>query len=203
MITIGCMDCGVTVLIKGRPLVDGFFTCPVCRENAGVEIVDARPLPDFVVVEKALSVRASNFYVYDNTAGRMLTQFAYGRHEDAQADADSRMPSAPETVAGVVTPSTTCPSLAQPGNIHFMLVHCIECNSHRMAKMSRDTVERWYRSGHFNQDEYEGFMHVWATSAVRHSVGAWVEAPTIPEVTKIVAAIRRFAGIPIPVGLAA
>jgi hypothetical protein len=87
MLTIGCMDCLSKVRVKGLPLVDGFFTCPVCREDAGVEIADAAPLPDFTVVEKAITVRASNFYVYDNRAGRMLTQFAYGRREDAQAGA--------------------------------------------------------------------------------------------------------------------
>jgi hypothetical protein len=69
MVTIGCMDCLSTVRIAGLPLVDGFFTCPVCREDAGVEIADAAPLPDFAVVEKAITVRASNFYVYSNVAG--------------------------------------------------------------------------------------------------------------------------------------
>jgi hypothetical protein len=93
--------------------------------------------------------------------------------------------------------------LAEPGNIHFMTVHCVECNAHRMAEMNRDTVERWYRSGHFSPNEYEAYMYVWATSAVRHSSGAWAEQPTIPEVVEIVAAIRRAAGISAPVALAA
>jgi ferredoxin-like protein FixX len=110
---------------------------------------------------------------------------------------------APAEVVEVEAPATTCPALAEPGNIHFMTVHCVECNAYRMAKMNRDTVERWYRSGHFGQTEYEAYMHVWATSAVRHSAGGWEEEPTDPKVIEIAAAIRRHAGIPAPSILAA
>ncbi|MET9126960.1 hypothetical protein [Streptomyces sp. NPDC004528] len=106
-------------------------------------------------------------------------------------------------VVEVATPTTECPALAEPGNIHLMTVHCIECNAYRMAKMNRDTVEQWYRSGHFGQEEYEAYMYVWATSAVRHSAGGWGEEPTDPKVIELAAAIRRHAGIPAPAVLAA
>ncbi|WP_435613254.1 hypothetical protein [Streptomyces sp. bgisy159] len=96
----------------------------------------------------------------------------------------------------VDVPATTCPALAEPGNMHFMTVHCVECNAYRMSKMTPDTVEQWYRSGYFSQDEYEAYMHAWATSAVRHSAGSWAQEPTDPKVVVIVAAIRRLAGIP-------
>ncbi|MFI7096378.1 hypothetical protein [Streptomyces lydicus] len=109
----------------------------------------------------------------------------------------------PAEVTAVEAPATTCPALAEPGNIHFMTVHCVECNAFRMSKMSRDTVERWYHSGHFSQAEYEAYMFVWATSAVRHSAGGWAVEPTEPEVVALVAAIRRAAGIPVTVSLAA
>lgn len=106
-------------------------------------------------------------------------------------------------VVEVEAPATSCPALAEPGNIHLMTVHCIECNAYRMAKMNRDIVEQWYHSGHFSQVEYEAYMYVWATSAVRHSAGGWDEEPTDPKVVEIVAAIRRHAGITAPAVLAA
>lgn len=115
-------------------------------------------------------------------------------------------PAADEESAEVIeidTLAATCPVLAEPGNMHFMVMHCIECNAYRMSKMTRDTVERWYHSGHFDQAEYEAYMHVWATSTVRHSAGEWAEEPTDPKVVVLVAAIRRAAGIPTPVSLAA
>jgi ferredoxin-like protein FixX len=106
-------------------------------------------------------------------------------------------------VVEVEAPKTSCTALAEPGNMHFMTVHCVECTAFRMAKMSPDTVEGWYHSGHFGQNEYEAYMHAWATSAVRHSAGGWAEEPTDPKVIEIVAAIRRHAGIPAPTVLAA
>jgi ferredoxin-like protein FixX len=110
---------------------------------------------------------------------------------------------APEPVT-VDAPTTSCPSLATPGNIHFMTAHCIECNAFRMSKMSPDTVEQWYRSGHFSQDEYEAYMHAWATGTHHYgSTGGWAEEPTDPKVMEIVTAIRRHAGIPAPATLAA
>ncbi|WP_097964547.1 hypothetical protein [Streptomyces sp. or20] len=92
---------------------------------------------------------------------------------------------------------------AQPEKIHFMTLHCVDCNAFRLASMNRETVEQWYRTGHFSQDEYEAYMFVWATSAVRHSAGGWAEEPTDPNVITVVAAIRRHAGIVTPVALAA
>ncbi|MFE7397983.1 hypothetical protein [Streptomyces sp. NPDC057557] len=103
----------------------------------------------------------------------------------------------------VAAPLTSCPVLAEPGNIHFMTAHCVDCNAFRMAKMSPDTVESWYHYGNFSQDEYEAYMYAWATSAYRHSAGGWAEEPTEPKVLEIVAAIRRHAGLPAPTTLAA
>lgn len=111
-----------------------------------------------------------------------------------------------EELAVVATdaPQTSCPALAEPGNIHFMTVHCVECNAFRMSKMNPNTVEGWYRSGHFSQDEYEAYMYAWATSAYHYgSGGAWAEEPTDPKVVEIVSAIRRHAGITVPAELAA
>lgn len=103
----------------------------------------------------------------------------------------------------VEAPATSCPALATPGNIHFMTAHCVECNAFRMAKMNADTVEGWYRSGHFSQAEFEAYMYLWATTTAHHSAGGWVEEPTDPEVITIVAAIRRHADLPTPATLAA
>ncbi|MFE7624295.1 hypothetical protein [Streptomyces sp. NPDC057509] len=110
--------------------------------------------------------------------------------------------SAEEPVA-IDVPAISCPTLAEPGNIHFMTAHCVDCNAYRMAKMDVDTVESWYRSGHFSQDEYEAYMHAWATSAYRYTAGGWAVEPTIPKVIEIVAAIRRHASIAAPAVLAA
>ncbi|MYY03110.1 MULTISPECIES: hypothetical protein [unclassified Streptomyces] len=96
-----------------------------------------------------------------------------------------------------------CPVLAEPGNIHCMTAHCVDCNAFRMAKMNVDTVESWYRSGHFSQDEYEAFMHAWATDAYRYTAGGHAVIPTDPKVVMIVAAIRRHADITAPITIAA
>lgn len=108
-----------------------------------------------------------------------------------------------EETAPVAVHYTPCPVLAQPGNMHFMTIHCVECNARRMAKMSPDTVEGWYHSGHFSQDEFEAYMYAWATSAVRYTACGWETEPTDPKVIAIVAAIRRHAGLPSPAALAA
>ncbi|MEU1200175.1 hypothetical protein ABZ446_28675 [Streptomyces sp. NPDC005813] len=108
------------------------------------------------------------------------------------------------TVVKVDAPSTTCPALAEQGNIHLMTAHCVECNAFRMSKMNVDTVEQWYRSGHFSQAEYEAYMYAWATSAYRYgATDGWAEEPTDPEVIRIVAAIRRHARLPAPAELTA
>jgi hypothetical protein len=89
------------------------------------------------------------------------------------------------------------------GDLHLMTVHCPECNAFRMAKLPLDRVEALCHSGHFSQAEYEAYMFVWATSTVRHSAGAWSAEPTDPAVLSLAAAIRRHAGLPAPVALAA
>jgi len=95
------------------------------------------------------------------------------------------------------TPSGFCPG------IHVMTAHCVNCNAYRMRKMDVDAVSNWYRSGHFSQVEYEAYMHVWATSAVRYSAGSWTDTPRDPAVIEFAAALRRHAGIPAPVSRAA
>jgi hypothetical protein len=87
MITIHCKDCGNTVAARSLQ-IEG---CPVCRKG-NFESAGNVTLRDFTVVEKVVSPRASNYYVFDNTKGVTLTQFAYGRREDAEKDASSRMP---------------------------------------------------------------------------------------------------------------
>lgn len=105
-----------------------------------------------------------------------------------------------ETKVNVRPASSPC--LTEPGNIHFMVIHCVDCNAFRMAKMNRDTVEQWYRTGQFSQAEYEAYMYIWATATVRHSAGSWTQEPTDPKVLEIVAAICRHAGLPVPMTLA-
>lgn len=126
----------------------------------------------------------------------------HARPADAPIAVEEPAEAAPEVV-DVAAPTTTCPALAEPGNIHLMTVHCVECNAYRMSKMNRDTVEQWYRSGHFSQAEFEAYMYVWSTSTVRHSAGGWAEEPTDPEAIAVAAAIRRHAGIAAPAALAA
>ncbi|MER6485682.1 hypothetical protein ABT264_19265 [Streptomyces virginiae] len=119
-----------------------------------------------------------------------------------QANAVEAQPADALVVVTVDAPAS-CPVLLEPGNIHFMTAHCVDCNAYRMARMNLEAVESWYHYGNFNQDEYEAYMHVWATSTVRHSAGDWTEVPTIPAVVALVSAIRRHAGLGSPVDLAA
>ena len=84
-----------------------------------------------------------------------------------------------------------CPVLAEPGNMHFMTIHCVDCNGYRMSGMSLDTVEQWYRSGHFSQVEYEAYVHAWSTGAYRYSVGRPAAEPTCPDVVTVLESIRR------------
>ncbi|MFE5828682.1 hypothetical protein ACFQ8W_00170 [Streptomyces sp. NPDC056508] len=86
---------------------------------------------------------------------------------------------------------------------HFLVARCMECNAARLSKMSPDRVADTYHVGNVSQDEFEAYMYAWATSTVRHSAGGWATPPTNPDVVRIVAAIRRHAGIPTPVGLVA
>ncbi|WP_327379386.1 hypothetical protein [Streptomyces sp. NBC_01212] len=130
------------------------------------------------------------------TSAARLSSEPLRAYKESQKPADAPAPVVAET-------PVRCTSLAEPGNMHFMVIHCVDCNAFLMAKMTVEEVGGWYRSGYFNQDEYEAFMHVWATSAVRHSAGSWVEVPIIPKVIALVAAIRRHAGITVPAVLAA
>lgn len=74
--------------------------------------------------------------------------------------------------------------------MHFLGL-CNDCNARYAAGMSLEKVEQWYRSGHFSQDLYEAYTHVWATSAYRYSdYGSWRRSPVIPEVVRLVAIMR-------------
>lgn len=119
-------------------------------------------------------------------------------HVEEHGDATNE----PAEVVETDAPSASCPVLAEPGNMHFM-GRCDVCDAHRLAKMSPDKVEQWYHSGHFGQAKYEAYMHAWATSAPRYTASGWVAEPTDPEVVRLVALIRRAAGIKPPVSLVA
>jgi hypothetical protein len=74
--------------------------------------------------------------------------------------------------------------------VHFFGL-CNDCNARYAARMSLEEAERWYRSGHFSQDVWEAFTHVWATSAFRFGYyGSWRRSPAIPEVVRLVAIMR-------------
>jgi len=105
-----------------------------------------------------------------------------------ESQAEATKPEAEEAPA-------ECTALAIPGNTHFMTDHCVECNAHRMVRMSLDQVESWYRSGHFSQDEYEGYAYAWATSTYRFSQPAESRVPNDPAVLRVVSAIRRHAAL--------
>ncbi|MER5501321.1 hypothetical protein ABT096_29530 [Streptomyces sp. NPDC002561] len=124
-----------------------------------------------------------------------LSDMPLQAYKEAQKTADDVADVAP----AVITP---CPVQAQPGNYHFE-GRCADCDALYLSKMSRDDVEYRYQTGRVSQDQFEAYMHVWATSAIRHSAREWEVVPTDPEVLAIVAAIRRHAGIPAPMGLTA
>lgn len=79
------------------------------------------------------------------------------------------------------------------GDIH-LTGYCDECDAQRAARMTLAQVEQRYRSGHFSQDVYEAYMHVWATSAHRYANhGNWAEPPTNPRVVALADRIRELA----------
>ncbi|MFD6361230.1 hypothetical protein ACFWFX_15430 [Streptomyces roseolus] len=121
----------------------------------------------------------------------------------AKFKASREVPATPVTTEPITVDVPTCNPSAGDGSVHLMTVRCVECNAFRMSKMNVDKVGTLYRSGYLGQDEFEAYMHAWATSAVRYSADGWETAPTDPNVVRIVAAIRRHAGIPTPVDLAA
>ncbi|MCQ6554734.1 hypothetical protein NPS70_16230 [Streptomyces sp. C10-9-1] len=124
-----------------------------------------------------------------------VTRHPYGRYQD-ETVVHERL----ELAAYAEGMEATKPCEGDRG--HFV-GRCAECDAAQMVTMSPERVEGLYHSGIFSQAKYEAFMHAWATSAVRYSAGPWAPQPTDPEVVAIVAAIRRHAGVPAPVGLAA
>ena len=205
MITIGCMECMNTVRVPAytaNGVASGFIPCPVCKEEAGALIADARELPDYAAVKKPImrdgTEVAANYYVFSNEAGKLVTQFAYGTMDAAQSAADSMMPAEPVTEpAAVEFGNKPCPGF------HREHIRCINCNAFRAAKLTADSAGDWYRAGRLSQVEYEGYMYVWATSATRYNPGSWGASPTDPAVIEFAAALCRHAGLPAPVELVA
>lgn len=82
-----------------------------------------------------------------------------------------------------------------PGNYHFS-GHCEDCDAYFLSRMTLAQVEDGYR-GHgirpVSQDQFEAYMHCWATGAFRYSTlgDGWTDPPTDPAVARIVARIRR------------
>jgi hypothetical protein len=75
-------------------------------------------------------------------------------------------------------------------SLHF-LGRCHDCDVQYMAFMTLDQADNWYRQGVLDQDEYEAYCHVWATSVYRYSsTGSWRKSPVIPEVVRLVAILR-------------
>jgi hypothetical protein len=75
--------------------------------------------------------------------------------------------------------------------MHFLGL-CNDCDARYAAAMSLEKAEQWYRSGHFSQDVYEAYTHVWATSAYHYSSlgDNSRRSPVIPEVVRLVAIMR-------------
>lgn len=80
----------------------------------------------------------------------------------------------------------------EPGNWHFMSAGCDHCDARRVAAMTLQQVENWYRYGNIRQPVYEAYMHAWATGAPRFSTlgHGWETPPTDPEVIALVQLIR-------------
>lgn len=124
-------------------------------------------------------------------------------HQAAQAEAAVKVASASAPAASeapavdVVDVTPNCPVQAQPGNYHFE-GRCEDCDALYLSKMTANDVEHRYYTGRVSQDQFEAYMHVWATSATRYGTDArlWATVPTDPEVIRIATAIRKHAGVP-------
>lgn len=77
---------------------------------------------------------------------------------------------------------------------HFL--GCHDCDARRLAGASLETAEDWYHRGMIDQDEWEAYVHVWATGAYRYGdYRSWRRSPVIPEVVRLVAVMRG--GLPV------
>jgi hypothetical protein len=67
-----------------------------------------------------------------------------------------------------VTIALTCEGLLSGrGDLFHFLGRCDDCTAYAVAGASLERVEDWYHSGMIDQDAYEAYCWVWATSAVR------------------------------------
>jgi hypothetical protein len=97
----------------------------------------------------------------------------------------------------MTTPLTVdeiCPVRGNPpGNYHFT-GYCEDCDAYFLSRLTFGQVEIRYHDGRVSQDQFEAYMHCWATGAFRYSnlgVG-WTDPPADPIVVRIVARIRRY-----------
>lgn len=83
----------------------------------------------------------------------------------------------------------------EPGNYHFGLAGCDDCNARRLVRCTLDRVEHRYHGGYIRQAMFEAYMHVWATGAHRFSSAGvgWQDPPNDPEVAALVQLLREVA----------
>lgn len=85
------------------------------------------------------------------------------------------------------------PSGTEWGNYHFEGV-CEDCDARVLSRATLAEVEERYRRGSLSHDQFEAYMHCWATGAPRFSSlgDGWTDPPTDPTVARIATRIRRW-----------
>ena len=66
--------------------------------------------------------------------------------------------------------------------------------SRQLSLMTFDSVDNWYRQGCVTQDEFEAYMHVWATWPAHEGYSngrGWTDESSFPEVRAIGVEIRK------------
>lgn len=97
------------------------------------------------------------------------------------------------TIKGSALLGTHCDIEPGSGNYHLRLSGCDDCNLSELMSKSLGQVDDLYHQGYVSQPMFEAYMHMWATSATRHSsAGAgWTDEPTDPEVIELVLRFRK------------
>lgn len=70
----------------------------------------------------------------------------------------------------------TCDLVPQPDNYHFSMF-CEDCDALALSRLTLAQVEQRYHEGWITQEEFEGYMYVWATFSPHRARPEWTIAP--------------------------
>jgi hypothetical protein len=94
----------------------------------------------------------------------------------------------------------TCPVLNEADNYHFEM-RCEDCDVKTLSQLNLGQVEERFHVGRVTRDEFEAYMHVWATLSPGGSRATWRETPEDPAVRRIARKVLAARSLPIPADL--